>query len=52
MISRLKAELDGDVTVIGTGGLAVVLAEDCPALDRVEPELTLLGLRWVAEQAM
>ena len=39
-----------DVTVVATGGLAGVVAADCPAIDRHEPWLTLHGLRLVFER--
>lgn len=39
-----------DVTVIATGGLATFVAGDCPAIDKHEPYLTLLGLRLVFDR--
>ena len=39
-----------DVTVVATGGLAAVIASDCPAIDKHEPWLTLRGLRLVFDR--
>lgn len=39
-----------DVTVVATGGLAALVIADCPAIDKHEPWLTLLGLRLVFDR--
>jgi type III pantothenate kinase len=49
MIDRISAELvtdeKEDFTVVATGGLAPTIAELTDSIDRVEPNLTLNGLR-------
>jgi type III pantothenate kinase len=52
MVRRLKRELDapdGRVRVIATGGLAEVVAPETPAIDLIDPQLTLKGLRLIYE---
>ena len=55
MLIRFKQELadrldDEDITVIATGGLANVIAPLTDSLSRVEPWLTLDGIRLIAER--
>ena len=52
LVRRIRRELaDGDrATVIGTGGLAEVLASETRAIQHVEPDLTLEGLRLIWER--
>lgn len=45
MVSRLKAEWGDDAAVIATGGLAGVVGPRCAAIDVVDQDLTLEGLR-------
>ncbi|MCW2608524.1 MAG: pantothenate kinase, partial [Frankiales bacterium] len=40
----------GEVTVIATGGLAVLVVEHCDTVSIHEPDLTLIGLRLVFEK--
>lgn len=49
LIRRVRAELPGGdrATVIGTGGLAGLLAEESRAIEKIEPDLTLNGLRLI-----
>lgn len=49
LVRRMRTELDGgdQATVIATGGLADLIAADCRAIQHVEPDLTLEGLRLV-----
>ncbi|HZB96718.1 MAG TPA: type III pantothenate kinase, partial [Herpetosiphonaceae bacterium] len=47
IVRRIQAELDRRAVVIGTGGLAVVIAEETSVIEHVEPNLTLEGLRIV-----
>ena len=47
MITRIKAELDGDPTVIITGGYSEIFAGASPLIDHHEPDLTSDGLRLV-----
>ncbi len=44
LISRMKAEIGKPVSVIATGGLAVLFQQHQHLFDRVEADLTLLGL--------
>ena len=46
MIELFRAELGGGA-VVATGGLASVIAPHCQAIDKVDPWLTLRGLRIV-----
>jgi type III pantothenate kinase len=45
MVSRFRSELGSEMKVIGTGGLADVLARETPVLKIIAPWLTLDGLR-------
>lgn len=49
LISRMKAELKGDPMVVATGNLASMVAADTRYIDRVDPNLTLEGLRLIYE---
>lgn len=52
LVRRLKREMsapDGRIRVIATGGLAEVVAPETPAIDLIDPQLTLKGLRLVYE---
>ncbi len=49
MVQRFKDELDGEPTVIATGGLAAELAAETNCLDVVDGNLTLTGLRLICE---
>jgi len=51
LVRRFAAELGGDPTVFATGGLAAVVAPHCETVDRVEPWLTLEGLRLIWQRA-
>jgi len=44
LVARLRAELEFDVEVIATGGLAAIIAPHTAVLRRIEPDLTLHGL--------
>jgi type III pantothenate kinase len=50
ILERLIAELGPDTRVIGTGGLAKLIAADCKYLHRVDEMLTLTGLRLIWER--
>jgi type III pantothenate kinase len=50
LVRRFQAELGGDAGVIATGGLAAVVAPHCETIERVEPWLTLEGLRLIWER--
>jgi type III pantothenate kinase len=49
LVRRIQAELDRPATIIATGGMAEVIAEETTVIHRVEPNLTLEGLRIVYE---
>lgn len=49
LVRRFAVELGGTVAVIATGGLAPVVAPHCDTIQRVEPWLTLEGLRLIWE---
>ncbi len=47
LVRRIGEEIGEPVGVVATGGLASVFAEEIPLIDRVDPDLTLWGLRLV-----
>ena len=49
MVARFKQELGPDTKVIGTGGLAPIIANETDVIDIIEPWLTLDGLRMIYE---
>jgi len=49
MVARMRKEL-GPARVIATGGFADLIAAETPAIDRVDPFLTLTGLRIIYER--
>lgn len=49
MIRRIEEELGCEVKVVATGGQAYPFAEEIPAIDVVDPHLTLIGLRLIYE---
>ncbi len=49
LVARLRAELGGAARVVATGGMASLLAEHAPVIEKVDPMLTLEGLRMVYE---
>ncbi len=44
LVARLKAEIGRPVTVIATGGLAILFMPHTKAFDAIEPDLTIQGL--------
>jgi type III pantothenate kinase len=50
MIARIRGELGAEARVVATGGLAGRVAAECSSIDRVEPFLTLEGLRLIYEK--
>jgi type III pantothenate kinase len=48
MVQRMKSEMGGDVKVIATGGLALLMHRVAQSIETVEPLLTLDGLRIIA----
>jgi len=47
MIVRMKTELEGEPTVIVTGGYSEIFADASPMIDAFEPNLTIEGLRLI-----
>jgi type III pantothenate kinase len=52
LVTRIQQELGAACPVIATGGLAEVIAAETSAITRVEPYLTLEGLRLIYEMNM
>jgi type III pantothenate kinase len=50
IVARIRAEHDSPLKVIGTGGLAPLFAEGTPVIERIDADITLEGLRLLAER--
>ncbi len=50
LVTRIRAEHDEPLKVVATGGLAPMLAEGTTIIDRIDPDLTLDGLRLLADR--
>jgi len=50
MVERIRGELGGGARCVATGGLAARIADESKAIERVEPFLTLDGLRILFEK--
>jgi type III pantothenate kinase len=50
LVARIKAEFGGPMKVVATGGLASLFAEGTMVIEQIEPDLTLDGLRMLAER--
>ena len=50
LVARIKAEYEAPLKVIATGGLAPLLAEGTTVIEVIAPQLTLDGLRLLAER--
>jgi type III pantothenate kinase len=50
MVTRIQAEFGARLKVIATGGLAPLLAEGTSVIERTDPDITLEGLRLLAER--
>ena len=50
MVERMQKELGGHATVTATGGLVETIAPYCHRIDRMEPWLTLKGLRLIFDK--
>lgn len=52
LVARIRSELGaaGPVAIVATGGLAPLFASACPDLARLDPDLTLKGLRLIHER--
>ena len=49
LIDRIRRELGGDAVTVATGGLARLIAPETERIDRVDPDLTLHGIRLIWE---
>ncbi|GBD12299.1 Type III pantothenate kinase [bacterium HR24] len=49
MVARFREELGADAKVVATGGYAHLIAAETRAIDHVNPDLTLVGLRLIYE---
>ncbi|MGB9803977.1 MAG: type III pantothenate kinase [Desulfofundulus sp.] len=50
IVRRMKDEMGGNPIVLATGGLAELIARESRTIDRVDPLLTLKGLRLIYER--
>jgi len=50
IISRMKKEVNREIYVIATGGLASLIASECRLIDAVDDYLTLKGLRIIFDR--
>jgi type III pantothenate kinase len=49
IVSRIRAEYGHPMQVIATGGLAPLYAKATPAIEHLEPDLTIFGLKHIFE---
>jgi len=52
IVERMKIELGAETTVVATGGLAELIAEDSRTIEKVDPFLTLDGLLLVYQRTI
>lgn len=50
LVARAVDELGGDARVIATGGFAPAVVDHCTSIEKIEPQLTLIGLRLIFER--
>ena len=50
MVARIQAEYGARLKVVATGGLAPLLAEGTTVIEHIDPDITLEGLRLLAER--
>ena len=50
LVARIRREIDAPARVVGTGGLAPLFSEGTDIFDRIDPDLTLDGLRMLAQR--
>jgi type III pantothenate kinase len=50
IVARIRRELGADADVVATGGLAGLIASEAESIRRIEPFLTLEGLRYIYER--
>lgn len=49
MVARIQKELGEKAKVVATGGYSALIAKETKAIDEVNPDLTLIGLRLIYE---
>jgi type III pantothenate kinase len=50
IITRMKKEMNIPMKVVATGGLAPLIASECPAIEEIDDFLTLKGLKIIFER--
>jgi type III pantothenate kinase len=50
LVGRIRAEYGKPMKVVATGGLAPLFAEGTAVIERSDPDITLEGLRLLAER--
>jgi type III pantothenate kinase len=50
LVTRIRREIDAPARVVATGGLAPLFSEGTEIIDRIDPDLTLDGLRMLAQR--
>ena len=50
IVRRIKEELNSDAFVVATGGIAELIAKDADTINKVDPNLTLEGLRIIYQR--
>ena len=50
IVRKIKQELGQEATVVATGGMAVMVAEESKVIDKLDGLLTLKGLRLIYER--
>ncbi len=52
IVGRMRSEMDGGdrAACIATGGMADIIAAETTVIERVDPDLTLQGLRLIWER--
>jgi len=49
MVARIRGELGEKAMVVATGGYAELIANETTMIDKINPDLTLIGLRLIYE---
>jgi type III pantothenate kinase len=47
IVGRIKEELGGEATVVATGGYADIIAKQTRVINKVNPDLTLIGIKTI-----
>ncbi len=45
IVTRIQEELGEKATVVATGGYAGIIAKEAKVIDKVNPDLTLIGIK-------